>query len=158
MKRVFLSLLTVIALASCNNEQSQTTATQAAETVNNNGAINANVSPETDASNAAAFKFEKDSYDFGQISEGEKVSYEYTFTNIGTQPMIITGATATCGCTVPNYPKEPVAPNAQGKISVVFDSKGKPGMQNKVITITANTVPATTQLHLLGDVKPANQN
>lgn len=155
MKRIFLSLITVIALASCNNEQSQTSTAAVEESVNNNGAINANVSPVTDASNAAAFKFEKDSYDFGQITEGEKVSYEFAFTNTGQQPMIITGATATCGCTVPNYPKEPIAPNAQGKISVVFDSKGKPGMQNKIITITANTVPATTQLHLLGDVKPA---
>lgn len=155
MKRIFLSLITVIALASCNNDQSQTSTAAVEEPVNNNGAIDANVSPSTDASNAAAFKFEKDSYDFGQISEGEKVSYEFAFTNTGEQPMIITGATATCGCTVPNYPKEPIAPNAQGKISVVFDSKGKPGMQNKIITITANTIPATTQLHLLGDVKPA---
>lgn len=151
MKRIFLSLVAVIALAACNNEQKQTQT----ETVSNNGAINANVSPATDAVNAAAFKFEKESYDFGQITEGEKVSYEFVFTNSGTEPMIITGAMATCGCTVPDYPKEPIAPNAEGKISVIFDSKGKSGMQNKVITITANTVPASTQLHLIGDVKPA---
>lgn len=149
MKRIFLSIVAVIALAACNSEQPKT------ETVSNNGAINANVSPTTDASNAAAFKFEKDSYDFGQITEGDQVSYDFSFTNTGKEPLIITGATATCGCTVPNYPHEPIAPNGEGKISVKFDSKGKGGMQNKVITITANTVPSTTQLHLIGDIKPA---
>jgi hypothetical protein len=152
MKKVILSLLAIAVLASCNNEKKQ------AETVNNTGAINANVSPAVDAGNAAAFKFEKESYDFGQIEEGERVSYEFTFKNIGKSPLIITGATATCGCTVPEYPKEPIAPNAEGKISVVFDSKGKEGMQNKVVTVTANTVPSSTMLHLIGDVKAAQNN
>lgn len=149
MKRIFLSIVAVIALAACNSEQPQT------ETVSNSGAINANVSPASDALNAAAFTFEKDSYDFGQITEGDQVSYDFSFKNTGTEPLIITGATATCGCTVPNYPKEPIAPNGEGKITVKFDSKGKGGMQNKVITITANTVPATTELHMIGDIKPA---
>lgn len=149
MKRVFLSIVAIIALAACNNEQPQT------ETVSNNEAINANVSPTTNASSAAAFTFEKESYDFGQITEGDQVTYDFSFKNTGTEPLIITGATATCGCTVPNYPKEPIAPNGEGKISVKFDSKGKGGMQNKVITITANTNPATTELHMIGDIKPA---
>ena len=152
MKRIFLSLFVVVALAACNNEQ------KVSETVTDNGAINANVSPAVDATNAAAFKFEKESYDFGQITEGELVSYEFSFTNVGKEPLIITGATATCGCTVPDYPREPIAPNGEGKISVKFDSKGKGGMQNKVISITANTVPATTELHLIGDVKLAKKN
>ena len=153
MNRVFLSFIALVFLASCNN-QSQT-ADSATDTLSNNGAINANVSPAVDAANAAAFKFEKDSYDFGQIKEGEKVSYTFSFVNVGKEPLIITGATATCGCTVPEYPNEPIAPNAEGKISVSFDSKGKAGMQNKVITITANTVPATTELHMIGDVSIA---
>lgn len=151
MKRIFLSIVAVIALAACNNEQPKT------DTVSNNGAINANVSPTTDASNAAVFTFEKESYDFGQITEGDQVSYDFLFKNTGTEPLIITGATATCGCTVPHYPQEPIAPNGEGKISVKFDSKGKGGMQNKVITITANTVPATTELHMIGDIKPAKK-
>ena len=150
MKRIFLSIVAVVALAACNSEQPKTT-----EAVSNDGAISASVSPTTDASNAAAFKFEKESYDFGQITEGDQVSYDFSFKNTGSEPLIITGATATCGCTVPNYPREPIAPNGEGKITVKFDSKGKGGMQNKVITITANTVPATTELHMIGDIKPA---
>ena len=149
MKRLFLSLIALSVLAACNNQPKSTSS------VSNNGAINANVSPATDAAHAAAFKFEKDSYDFGQITEGEKVSYEFAFKNVGKEPMIITSATATCGCTLPDFPHEPVAPNADGKISVTFNSHGKNGMQNKIITVTANTVPSTTELHLIGDVKPA---
>ena len=152
MKRIFLSLFVVLALAACNNGQ------QGSEIVTDNSAPTADVTPVENATNAAAFKFEKESYDFGQITEGEQVTYDYSFTNVGTEPLIITGATATCGCTVPNYPREPIAPNGEGKISVKFDSKGKSGMQNKVITITANTVPATTELHMIGDITLAKKN
>ena len=150
MKRLFLSVITVIAFSSCNNEKTQTQA------VTTDNTASANVTPAS-AANAAAFKFEKESYDFGQITEGEKVSYEFAFTNTGKEPMIITGATATCGCTVPDYPHEPIGPGESGKIGVVFDSSGKNGMQNKVISITANTVPAVTQLHLIGDVKSKSE-
>jgi hypothetical protein len=156
MNKVFLSLFAIALLASCNNETKQ--AETANETVSIDGATSASASPVTDPANAAAFKFEKDSYDFGQINEGEKVSYSFAFVNVGKVPMIINSATATCGCTVPDYPREPIAPNAEGKIDVVFDSKGKPGMQNKVITLTANTIPGTTELHLIGDVKAAANN
>ncbi|MBC7745537.1 MAG: DUF1573 domain-containing protein [Flavobacterium sp.] len=152
MKKLILSLITIVALGACNNASKQ------AGNVSNNGAINANVSPANSNDSAPVFKFEKESYDFGQIKEGEQVSYEFAFKNTGNTPLIITGATATCGCTVPEFPKEPIAPNGQGKISVTFDSKGKGGMQNKVITVTANTIPSTTQLHLLGDVKTLASN
>jgi hypothetical protein len=151
MKRLFLSLITVIAISACNNEQAQT------ETVTNSSDVDANVSSASNLTNAAAFKFEKESYDFGQITEGEKVSYEFAFTNSGKEPLIITGATATCGCTVPEFPNEPIAPGESGTISVTFDSSGKGGMQNKVITVTANTNPAVTELHMIGDVKPASK-
>lgn len=157
MKRIFLSLVTLAVLASCNNQPKQADSVANNEAVTTNGAMNANVSPATDPAHAAAFKFDKDSYDFGQITEGEKVSYAFAFKNTGTEPMIITGATATCGCTVPEYPHEPIAPGADGKISVTFNSAGKSGMQNKVITVTANTVPASTELHLIGDVKTATK-
>jgi hypothetical protein len=153
MKRIFLSLLAVVFLASCNNEQKQTEST-----ITNNSATNANVSPSPDASHAAAFQFEKESYDFGQITTGEKVSYSFAFKNVGKEPLIITGAIASCGCTKPEFPKEPIAPGANGEISVTFDSKGKMGMQNKVITVTANTVPSSTELHMIGDVLPAKNN
>ena len=144
MRKIILSLACAAILESCGNPEPKKSETTAVETVS--------MASETAPADAAAFKFEKESFDFGQITDGEKVSYDFKFTNIGKSPLIITSATATCGCTVPDFPKEPVAPGAEGVIKVVFDSTGKLGMQNKVITITANTVPEITQLNILGNV------
>jgi len=134
--------------AACNNQNStgseNATDTQDIATV-----------ASADTINAPAFKFEKEVYDFGEIKEGEKVTYEFKFKNIGNSPLIISSATATCGCTIPEYPKEPVAPGAEGLIRVVFNSSGKAGMQNKIISITANTVPSLTELNILGNVLAA---
>jgi len=144
MKKIILSLACLAILASCSNQDPK----QSATTETTTGAI----ASETAQADAPVFKFVKESFDFGQIADGEKVSYDFKFTNIGKSPLIITSATATCGCTVPDYPKAPVSPGNDGVIRVVFDSAGKLGMQNKVITITANTVPEITQLTILGNV------
>lgn len=144
MKKIMLSLACVAILASCSNQEPKQATTTESETVA--------TASETSPADAPVFKFVKESFDFGQITMGEKVSYDFEFTNIGKSPLIITSATATCGCTVPEFPKEPVAPGAEGVVRVVFDSAGKLGMQNKVVTITANTVPETTELNILGNV------
>lgn len=85
-----------------------------------------------------AMTFEKSEYNFGEINQGDKVSYTFKFQNTGNAPLIISNARASCGCTVPEWPKEPVAPGASGKIDVVFNSAGKSGQQTKSITITTN--------------------
>jgi len=148
MKQLFLSVMCVALFAACNNQNStgseNSTETQEIGTV-----------ASADTANAPAFKFEKEVYDFGEIKEGEKVTYDFKFKNIGNSPLIISSATATCGCTIPDYPKEPVAPGAEGVIQVVFNSAGKPGMQNKIVSITANTVPSLTELNILGNVLAA---
>jgi hypothetical protein len=91
-------------------------------------------------------------YDFGTVSEGDKVEHIYKFKNSGNEPLIISNAQGSCGCTVPQWPKEPIAPGKSGEIKVVFDSKGKAGKQNKTVTITANTDPATTTINITGEV------
>ena len=91
-------------------------------------------------------QFEKVEHDFGAIKEGDKVSYTYKFTNNGEAPLIIQSAQPTCGCTVSNYTKEPVPVGGTGFVTAEFDSKGKPGMQNKTVTVTANTFPKQTVL------------
>lgn len=144
MKKIILSLACIAVFAACNNQNSE----QSAAT----GTVSTTAAEPAASADAPAFKFVKETFDFGQITDGEKVSYDFKFTNIGKSPLIITSATATCGCTIPDYPKEPVAPGAEGVIKVVFNSAGKLGMQNKVITITANTVPEITQLNILGNV------
>ena len=98
------------------------------------------------------FRFKTETHDFGTISEGEKVSYEFEFTNSGSADLLIVGATGSCGCTVPEYSKEPVSPGKTGTIHVTFDSHGKDGHQNKTVTIVANTIPNSKAITITGEV------
>lgn len=83
-------------------------------------------------------EFLQDSHDFGKIVEGEIVSYTFQFRNTGKGGLVITSASASCGCTVPKYSKQPIAPGDTGKLEVVFNSQGKQGIQNKTIAIRTN--------------------
>lgn len=83
--------------------------------------------------------FEENSFDFGDIKEGDVVEHVFKFENTGTEPLIISNAKVSCGCTVPNYPKgEPIAPGATAELTVKFNSRGKMGQQNKIIRIVSN--------------------
>lgn len=97
-------------------------------------------------------EFEENEFDWGTITQGDKVSYIFKFTNTGNEPLLIKNAKGSCGCTVPQWPKEPIAPGAKGEIKVVFNSKGKMGMQSKRVTITANTNPARTFINVKGEI------
>ncbi len=92
-------------------------------------------------------------YDFGVITQGEKAQTVYKIKNVGKHPLVITKAKGSCGCTVPKWPKEAIAPGEIAEIDVVFNSRGKRGKQNKRITITANTEPVSTILTIKGEVK-----
>lgn len=95
-----------------------------------------------------AFEFVEESHDFGAIKEGDVVEHVFKFKNTGEAPLIISSATASCGCTVPVWPKEPIAVGEEGEIQVRFNSKGKSGNNNKTVTITANTYPKTSKLNI----------
>jgi hypothetical protein len=98
--------------------------------------------------------FEKMEHDFGTIKEGDVVEYVYKFKNTGDAPLIIQNAQPSCGCTVPEWSKDPVPVGGEGFIKAKFDSKGKPNMQNKTITVTANTFPKQNQLKFKAMVTP----
>lgn len=100
------------------------------------------------------FEFKEDSYDFGTINEGDEVEHTFAFTNTGDAPLIIQSARGSCGCTVPTWPKEPIPVGGAGEITAKFNSKGKPNMQNKTVTITANTWPKKTTLRIKAMVTP----
>jgi hypothetical protein len=93
-------------------------------------------------------EFEKDFHDFGKIIQGEKVTYSFKFKNTGNSLLLISDVSTSCGCTVGDYPKDPVKPGESGKIDVSFDSEGKRGPQNKTATVFANTQPNTTALRI----------
>lgn len=148
MKKIFVLALAAMSFAACQN-----TAKTADTTGNTTETVSAESAAVPTAADAAVISFENGNYDFGKITQGEKVSYAYKFKNTGKSPLIILNATATCGCTIPEVPKEPIKPGAEGEIKVVFNSQGKSGMQDKVITVTTNAQPHIASLHLTGEVK-----
>ncbi|MFZ1527866.1 MAG: DUF1573 domain-containing protein [Ferruginibacter sp.] len=92
------------------------------------------------------------SYDFGKAKEGEIVEYNYRFKNTGSKPLIVVKATASCGCTVPEKPDQPILPGETGFIKVKFDSKGRVGQAHKSITVVSNANPAFPEMMLTGEV------
>ena len=99
------------------------------------------------------FRFRKEEHDFGAIDQGEKLSYTFSFVNKGEAPLLINEATASCGCTVPRYPRKPIAPGEKGEIEVIFDSSGKTGNFRKTVTLKANTSPTITKLYITGNIQ-----
>ena len=103
--------------------------------------------------------FTEQSHNFGTVAEnGGKVTHDFVFTNTGDANLVITDARADCGCTVPEYPKNPIAPGKTGKIRVTYNPLGRPGGFHKVITIRANTKPKNTAIKISGVVRPKNKN
>lgn len=98
-------------------------------------------------------KFETYDHDFGQIKQDSENKKVFTFTNTGSEPLIIESAKGSCGCTVPNYPKNPIAPGEKGEIEVVYKPGKQKDLQNKNVTIVANTEPQQTILRIKANVE-----
>ncbi len=105
----------------------------------------------------AQIKFDKLTYDFGNFSESSAVQKcNFSFTNVGDQPLVINQAVASCGCTVPTYTKTPIKPGEKGSIVVTYNGKGKfPGHFKKTITVRTNGVPEMTRLYVEGNMEEA---
>lgn len=114
-----------------------------------------NAAPAVPAGPTTSLSFAETTYDFGTVNEGELVSHTYTFTNTGDETLVLSDAKGSCGCTVPKWPREPLAPGQSADITVEFNSKNKKGKRNQKVTITANTNPPQTFIYLTGEVTPA---
>lgn len=101
-------------------------------------------------------EFEKTEHDFGMIKQGDKVTYIFKFKNTGEGDLIISKAKGSCGCTVPEYPKEPVKPGTEGQIKVSFNSAGKHGKQTKSVTLMTNTEKGTERLEIHANITDKN--
>lgn len=104
-----------------------------------------------------AMSFETMDHDFGTIDEGDVVEHTYAFKNTGDAPLIIQSAQGSCGCTVPDWSKDPIPVGGTGFIKAKFDSNGKPNAQNKTVTVTANTWPKQTVLRFKAMVMPKGE-
>lgn len=103
--------------------------------------------------NAPDFKFNEEEFNFGTIKQGESVTHEYTFINSGKEPLIITSAAGSCGCTVPDYPKQAIMKGEKATIKVTFNSAGKVGMQDKTVTIQSNAKTNPKTIRIKGNVE-----
>jgi hypothetical protein len=145
MKQLIL-LLVSLALVSCNSSSDEKTITT--DLVN---------SPLTANSNAEKvltpnIEMLETSYNFGEIQQGESVTHDFILKNTGDADLIISAAKGSCGCTVPEWPKNPIAKGEEATIKVTFNSAGKSGKQNKTVTLVSNAIPNTKVLTINGNV------
>ncbi|MEO6301696.1 MAG: DUF1573 domain-containing protein [Bacteroidia bacterium] len=143
MKRILIAVF-IVSLCSCNNKEQDGVGS---DIVNNSASADGK-----NNSNLAEIKFEEEEFDFGKITQGEIVSHAFIFKNTGKSNLIISGASGSCGCTVPEWPKEPIKAGAENKINVVFSSEGKKGLQDKTITIITNCEPSTRILRIKTEI------
>ena len=107
--------------------------------------------------NKAEFKFEKETYDFGKISQGKPVTAELKFTNTGDEPLIISAVEPTCGCTVANYTKTPVKKGESGSISLTYNAAAV-GPFTKAVTVKSNARTPVKVLYIKGEVETARSS
>lgn len=107
-----------------------------------------------DTGSAPVISFKENSVDFKDIVQGQIVEHTFVLTNTGKSPLIISNVAATCGCTVPSWPKEPVAPGKSAEIKVSFNSSGKVGKQNSVVRIYSNASEPIEKVSLISNVLP----
>ena len=160
-KFAFIAFAAMFMFASCGSEGETQAQADARTEVTTPAADKAATTPTPPAATPAAptgptttMSFAETEFNFGKVVAGEKVSHTYTFTNTGEEPLIISNAKGSCGCTVPEWPREPIAVGGTGEVTVVFDSKNKKGPRNQKVTLTANTDPPQSFIYLKGEVEP----
>lgn len=138
-KLTLLTLTLFCVLVSCSPETSEGIDTSA---------VSNSSSAEGKSSDVPNIKFDEEEFDFGKIIQGEKVSHAFFFRNTGNKNLIISSASGSCGCTVPEWPKEPILPGQSNKIEVIFSSEGKSGYQEKTVTVVTNCEPSTRVIRI----------
>jgi len=144
MKTLILFISAILFLTACTEDKNEIST----KDIN----INASADGSTNSNNLPFIVFEEETHDFGKITQGEKVSYSFKFKNTGKSNLLISSAQASCGCTVPKPPTDPLAPGTSDKIDVTFDSNGKSGKFDKSITVITNCDPNTKVLKITGEI------
>lgn len=145
MKRVFFTLASLTILFACQENSLEQKVNKLQQTVDS-------ISKSQAPGNMPVITFENKEFDFVEIEQDSVVTHIFKFQNTGKAPLVIENASASCGCTIPDWPRTPISPGASGEIKVQFNSKGKQGIQNKAVSITANTVPVISTVNIKGNV------
>ncbi|MFZ2286160.1 MAG: DUF1573 domain-containing protein [Bacteroidales bacterium] len=106
----------------------------------------------SDTTGTAVITFQSPEHNFGKVGEGEKVGCIFSYSNTGDADLVITSASASCGCTVPKYDRRPVPPGGNGTIEVVFDTSGREGLQTKTVVVQSNAENNLVILRIIADV------
>jgi len=146
------ALLALVGLTSCGVEKTTANASDEVAATSENNETSAAAITADNVEALTSIEFSEEAFDFGEITQGEKVEHTFKFKNTGENELVIVSAKGSCGCTIPKWPKEPIAPGAEGEMYVVFNSDGKKGKQHKKVSVIANTEPATSVVALRGDV------
>ena len=154
MKKLLFSaaILAIVGLSSCGEEKSAANNLEEAAEAAGSEETSAAAITADNVEALTSMSFSEEAFDFGEITQGEKVEHTFKFKNTGENDLVIVSAKGSCGCTIPKWPKEPIAPGAEGEMFVIFNSDGKKGKQHKKVSVIANTEPATTVVALRGDV------
>lgn len=112
----------------------------------------ATAASEADSSDVPRIKFYENMYDFGIIIQGEKVSHIFKFKNEGKSNLIVSNASASCGCTIPKFSTDPIKPGQEGEIEVIFNSSGRMGRQSKSVYVYANTYPNKSKIEFTAEI------
>ena len=150
MKQLFILSLVLLTLAACQNVDKN----PKAPAVSQEQAAAANQAIVNDSTNWTTVQWLDSSQNFGKVTDGEKVMITFHFKNTGTKPLVIANVQASCGCTVPSKPDEPIAPGQEGKITAEFNSAGRVGKASKYLNVTCNTKENVTNLLFEGEVLP----
>ena len=145
MKQLFLLIVSLV-LVSCSSSSDEKTITT--------DLVNSPLTANSKAKKVLAPNIEmlETSYDFGEMQQGESVTHDFILKNTGDADLIITAAKGSCGCTVPEWPKTPIAKGEEAAIKVTFNSAGRSGKQNKTVTLVTNAIPNTKVLTINGNV------
>lgn len=157
-KSLLFCLLAALGLASCKNDKPEG-AQQISDGGTNSDMVHnpASASVPADTNQLARITYEQSEFDFGQANEGDVVEHKFKFRNTGNVPLTILKARSSCGCTIPEYPEDPIPPGGTGEITAKFNTEGKHNQQKKIIHITANTYPSETSVLLKGIVNPTKE-
>ena len=145
MKQLIL-LLVSLALVSCSSSSDEKKITT--------DLVNSHLTANSKAEKVLIPNIEmlETSYDFGEMQQGESVTHDFILKNTGDADLIITAAKGSCGCTVPEWPKNPIVKGEEAIIKVTFNSAGKSGKQNKTVTLVSNAIPNTKVITINGNV------